>query len=429
MFKLKIIDIKGDDYKEIIDSLLSRGEDDFSQVDKVVYEILDDVKKEGDYALFKYTSKFDNVRLQCLKVTKDEIDRALKIVGSEFLAVLKEAKENITSYHEKQLQSSWITNDKDGIILGQLIRPLERVGIYVPGGKAAYPSTVLMNAIPAIVAGVESIAMVTPPNKEGKVNPYILAAAEIAGVNEIYKVGGAQSIAALAYGTKTIKPVDKIVGPGNIYVARAKRAVFGLVDIDMIAGPSEICIIADENKKPSFIAADLLSQAEHDEMASSILVTTSKDLAIKVKEEVRLQTEQSERRKIIEQSISNYGYIFVVKDIEEAIDVSNEIAPEHLEFMVDNPFKLLPKIKNAGAIFLGEYTPEPVGDYFAGPNHTLPTSGTARFSSPLGTYDFIKKSSLLYYNNEALRNIKDKVISFTEAEGLSAHGNSIKVRF
>lgn len=426
---MKIIEIKGDDYKEIIDDLLGRGSDDFSKVDKVVYGILEDVKEKGDIALYEYTKKFDNTRLEALKVTKDEIDEALEVVGNEFLEILKEAKDNIARYHKKQLQSSWMTNDKEGIILGQLIRPLERVGIYVPGGKAAYPSTVLMNAIPAKVAEVGSIAMVTPPSKDGKVNPYILAAAKIAGVNEIYKIGGAQSIAALAYGTETIKPVDKIVGPGNIYVARAKRAVFGLVDIDMIAGPSEICIIADENKNPSFIAADLLSQAEHDEMASSILITTSKALAEQVEEEVRLQIDMSERKEIITKAISSYGYIFIARDIEEAINISNKIAPEHLEVMVDNPFELLPKIKNAGAIFLGQYTPEPIGDYFAGPNHTLPTSGTARFSSPLGTYDFMKKSSLLYYNEDALRNVKDKVISFTEAEGLSAHGNSIKVRF
>lgn len=426
---MKIIEIKGDDYKEIIDDLLGRGSDDFSKVDKVVYGILEDVKEKGDIALYEYTKKFDNTRLEALKVTKDEIDEALEVVGNEFLEILKEAKDNIARYHKKQLQSSWMTNDKEGIILGQLIRPLERVGIYVPGGKAAYPSTVLMNAIPAKVAEVGSIAIVTPPSKDGKVNPYILAAAKIAGVNEIYKIGGAQSIAALAYGTETIKPVDKIVGPGNIYVARAKRAVFGLVDIDMIAGPSEICIIADENKNPSFIAADLLSQAEHDEMASSILITTSKALAEQVEEEVRLQIDMSERKEIITKAISSYGHIFIARDIEEAINISNKIAPEHLEVMVDNPFELLPKIKNAGAIFLGQYTPEPIGDYFAGPNHTLPTSGTARFSSPLGTYDFMKKSSLLYYNEDALRNVKDKVISFTEAEGLSAHGNSIKVRF
>jgi len=426
---LKIIEIKGDNYKEILDSLLNRGEDDFTEVDKVVCEILKDVKEKGDIAVIEYTSKFDKAELKSLKVTEAEIEEALNIVEDDFLKILEEARENIASYHRKQLQSSWLTNDKEGIVLGQIIRPLARVGIYVPGGKAAYPSTVLMNAIPAKVAGVESIAMVTPPNKDGRVNPYILAAAKISGISEIYKIGGAQSVAALAYGTETIKAVDKIVGPGNIYVARAKRAVFGLVDIDMIAGPSEICILADEGKNPRFIAADLLSQAEHDEMASSILVTTSKALAIKVKEEVEIQTEASDRKEIIKKSLETYGYIFIAKDVEEAIAVSNEIAPEHLEVMLDNPFELISKIKNAGAIFLGEYTPEPVGDYFAGPNHTLPTSGTARFSSPLGTYDFMKKSSLLYYNKEALENIKDKVISFTEAEGLSSHGNSIKVRF
>lgn len=426
---MKIIEIKGDNYKEIVDSLLNRGEDDFTDVDKTVYKILNDVKEKGDTAAIEYTAKFDRAELESLKVSENEIEEAINIVEDDFLEVLKEARENIASYHEKQLQSSWMTNDKDGIILGQIIRPLARVGIYVPGGKAAYPSTVLMNAVPAKVAGVESIAMVTPPNKDGSINPYILAAAKISGIKEIYKIGGAQAIAALAYGTQTIKPVDKIVGPGNIYVARAKRAVFGLVDIDMIAGPSEICILADGSKNPRFIAADLLSQAEHDEMASSILVTTSKDLAMKVKEEVKVQTEASDRKEIIKKSLSAYGYIFIVNDIEEAINISNEIAPEHLEVMFDNPFELISKIKNAGAIFLGEYTPEPVGDYFAGPNHTLPTSGTARFSSPLGTYDFMKKSSLLYYNKEALGNIKEKVISFTEAEGLSSHGNSIRVRF
>ncbi|WP_432666893.1 histidinol dehydrogenase [Wukongibacter baidiensis] len=426
---MKIIDIKEDNYKEVIDSLLDRGEDDFTDVDKVVYEILNDVKMNGDKALIEYTAKFDKAQLKDIKVTEEEIEEALQLVGDDFLKILEAAKENIESYHKKQLQQSWMTNDKEGIILGQIVRPLARVGIYVPGGKAAYPSTALMNAIPAKVAGVESIVMVTPPSKDGKVNPYILAAAKISGVSEIYKVGGAQSVAALAYGTETIKSVDKIVGPGNIYVARAKRAVFGLVDIDMIAGPSEICILADEDKNPRFIAADLLSQAEHDEMASSILVTTSREFAERVKEEVKIQTTASDRREIIEKSLETYGYIFIAKDVDEAIKISNEIAPEHLEVMFDNPFELLPKIKNAGAIFLGEYTPEPVGDYFAGPNHTLPTSGTAKFSSPLGTYDFMKKSSLLYYNKEALRNIKDEVISFTEAEGLSAHGNSIKVRF
>lgn len=427
--ELKVIEIEGKNYKEIIDSLLDRGEDDFTEVDGIVYKILKDVKTKGDRALIEYTSQFDKVDLDSLKVTVEEIEEALQIVGDEFIDILKSAKENIALYHQKQLQNSWMTNDEEGIILGQITRPLGRVGIYVPGGKAAYPSTVLMNAIPAKTAGVPSIAMVTPPNRDGKVNPYILAGARIAGIDEIYKIGGAQSIGALAYGTETIDSVDKIVGPGNIYVARAKRAVFGLVDIDMIAGPSEICILADGSKNPKFIAADLLSQAEHDEMASSIFITTSKDLAIKVKEEVKKQTESSDRKEIIKKSLEGYGYIFIVKDVEEAIQISNEIAPEHLEVMFDNPFELLPKIENAGAIFLGEYTPEPIGDYFAGPNHTLPTSGTAKFSSPLGTYDFIKKSSLIYYNKEALRKVKDKVISFTEAEGLTAHGNSIKVRF
>ncbi len=427
--ELKVIEIEGKNYKEIIDSLLDRGEDDFTEVDGIVYKILKDVKTKGDRALIEYTSQFDKVDLDSIKVTVEEIEEALQIVGDEFIDILKSAKENIALYHQKQLQNSWMTNDEEGIILGQITRPLGRVGIYVPGGKAAYPSTVLMNAIPAKTAGVPSIAMVTPPNREGKVNPYILAGARIAGIDEIYKIGGAQSIGALAYGTETIDSVDKIVGPGNIYVARAKRAVFGLVDIDMIAGPSEICILADGSKNPKFIAADLLSQAEHDEMASSIFITTSKDLAIKVKEEVKKQTESSDRKEIIKKSLEGYGYIFIVKDVEEAIQISNEIAPEHLEVMFDNPFELLPKIENAGAIFLGEYTPEPIGDYFAGPNHTLPTSGTAKFSSPLGTYDFMKKSSLIYYNKEALRKVKDKVISFTEAEGLTAHGNSIKVRF
>lgn len=427
--ELKVIEIEGKNYKEIIDSLLDRGEDDFTEVDGIVYKILKDVKTKGDRALIEYTSQFDKVDLDSIKVTVEEIEEALQIVGDEFIDILKSAKENIALYHQKQLQNSWMTNDEEGIILGQITRPLGRVGIYVPGGKAAYPSTVLMNAIPAKTAGVPSIAMVTPPNRDGKVNPYILAGARIAGIDEIYKIGGAQSIGALAYGTETIDSVDKIVGPGNIYVARAKRAVFGLVDIDMIAGPSEICILADGSKNPKFIAADLLSQAEHDEMASSIFITTSKDLAIKVKEEVKKQTESSDRKEIIKKSLKGYGYIFIVKDVEEAIQISNEIAPEHLEVMFDNPFELLPKIENAGAIFLGEYTPEPIGDYFAGPNHTLPTSGTAKFSSPLGTYDFMKKSSLIYYNKEALRKVKDKVISFTEAEGLTAHGNSIKVRF
>lgn len=426
---MKIIEINEENIKYSLDNILNRGEGNFVQIDQIVNEVIANVKNEGDKALYRYTSMFDKVDIDNLKVTKSEIEEAVDIVGSEFIDILKEAKENIFSYHEKQKRNSWITNEQEGIMLGQLIRPIERVGIYVPGGTAAYPSTVLMNAMPALVAGVESVAMVTPPNKEGNVNPYILAAAYVAGINKIYKIGGAQAVAALAYGTETIKKVNKIVGPGNIYVARAKRAVFGQVNIDMIAGPSEICIIADDSGNPKYIAADLLSQAEHDELASSILITTSLDLAERVKEEVLKQSEKLERREIIEKSISRYGYIFVVKDIYSAVEISNEIAPEHLEIMIDNPFNILPLIKNAGAVFLGEYTPEPVGDYFAGPNHTLPTCGTAKFSSPLGVDDFIKKGSLVYYNRDSLKKIKDKVITFANKEGLTAHANSIKVRF
>ncbi len=426
---MNIVEVKDQDYKSIIDKLLKRGIDDYSDVDNKVANIIDDIKKTGDEALYKFTSKFDGVDLDSLRVTDDEIKKALEIVGNDFIEILKEAKQNISDYHSKQVQNSWITEEREGVVLGQLIRPLERVGIYVPGGTAAYPSTVLMNSIPAKIAGVKSIAMVTPPNKEGKVNPFILAAAYVANVDEIYKVGGAQSVAALAYGTETIVPVNKIVGPGNIYVARAKRAVFGLVDIDMIAGPSEICIIAEENKNPKYIAADLLSQAEHDEMASAVLVTSSRELAEKVQEELKMQTKKLNRGKIIEKSLSNYSYAFIVEDIYKAIELSNEIAPEHLELMVDNPLDYISYIKNAGALFLGEYTPEPVGDYFAGPNHTLPTSGTAKFSSPLGVYDFVKKSSLLYYNRLSLGKIKDKVATFARAEGLDAHANSVEVRF
>ena len=426
---MNIVEIQGKNYEKIINKLLQRGEEVFSNIDEAVEEIINSVRKKGDKALIEYTAKFDGVKLDKIKVTKNEIEEALKIVGDDFIAILQEAKSNIEDYHRKQLQNSWITETREGVILGQLIRPLERVGIYVPGGTAAYPSTVLMNSIPAKIAGVDSIVMVTPPNNKGKVNAYILAAAYVAGIDEIYKVGGAQAVAALAYGTDEIKAVNKIVGPGNIYVARAKRAVYGLVDIDMIAGPSEICIIADEKKNPQYIAADLLSQAEHDEMAAAILITNSKELALKVKKELESQRANLKRQEIIEKSLMNFGYIFITKDIYESISLTNEIAPEHLELMVDNPLDYLSYIKNAGAIFLGQYTPEPVGDYFAGPNHTLPTSGTAKFSSPLGVYDFVKKSSLLYYNKQSLSKIKDKVAIFARAEGLDAHANSIEVRF
>lgn len=426
---MKILEIDKNNYKNTIRKLLNRGKNSFTDIDNIVNEIIENVKKEGDKALYRYTEEFDQVLLDQIKVSQEEIDEALMEVDDSFLEILRESKRNIEEYHKKQSENSWMTNNREGTILGQIINPLSRIGIYVPGGKAAYPSTVLMNSIPAKVAGVKSIAMVTPPNKEGKINPNILAAAYISGIDEIYKIGGAQSVAALAYGTETIEPVVKIVGPGNIYVARAKRSVFGIVDIDMIAGPSEICIIAQGDKNPKFIAADLLSQAEHDEMASSILITPSKELAHKVRGEVENQLASLNRREIIKKSISNYGYIFITKDIYEAIDIANEIAPEHLEVMVDEVFETISLIRNAGAIFLGEYTPEPVGDYIAGPNHTLPTSGTAKFSSPLGVYDFVKRSSLLYYNKKSLEKIKEKVIGFSEAEGLTAHGNSIKVRF
>jgi histidinol dehydrogenase len=341
---------------------------------------------------------------------------------------MKEAAANIREYHQLQKEKTWLQTKSNGVILGQLITPVQRVGVYVPGGKAIYPSTLLMNVIPAQVAGVKSIAIVTPPDSEGKINPKILAAANILGITEIYKVGGAQAIAALAYGTQTIRPVHKIVGPGNIYVARAKRAVFGRVDIDMIAGPSEICVVADEFANPTFVAADLLSQAEHDEMASAILVTHSKKLAFDVIRELESQTEKSVRRDIIEESLANFGYIFLTKDIESSIELANELAPEHLELMLKDPFSYLSKIENAGAIFLGEYTPEPIGDYFAGPNHTLPTASTAKFSSPLGVYDFMKKSSIIYYPKSALDEVSDKVIKFAVSEGLDAHANALRVR-
>ncbi|MEG0642200.1 MAG: histidinol dehydrogenase [Clostridium sp.] len=408
--------------------MLNRGEDSFDKIDEIVSEIITDVRLHGDNALIKYTEKFDNVKITNLKVSLDEIDEAVKEVGEDFIRILKKAKDNIYSYHQKQVEKSWITNEGESSMLGQIVTPIERVGIYVPGGKAAYPSTVLMDSVPAIVAGVKSIAMVTPPQANGSVNPYILAAAYVAGVSEIYKIGGAQAIAALAYGTKTIKPAFKIVGPGNIFVARAKRMVYGKVGIDMIAGPSEICIIAEDGDE-KLIAADLLSQAEHDEMAASVLVTTSKDLAQRVSDEVEVQIKRLPKCEMAKSAIENQSAIFLVETLDEAFEVVNQVAPEHLEVMIDNPFEYLPKIKNAGAIFLGRYSPEPLGDYFAGPNHTLPTSGTARFSSPLGVQDYVKKSSLIYYSKEDLSKVKDDIVTFAENEGLTAHANSIRVRF
>ncbi len=426
---LRVITVSRDDYKKHLNELLKgRTEENMMDIDETVDSVISDIKKQGDKALLDYTCKFDGVYLDRIRVEDNEIQEAWEAVSEEFKDIIIAAKKNIWSYHEKQLQNSWINYEED-IVLGQKVTPIESVGMYVPGGKAAYPSTVLMNAIPAKIAGVQRLVMVTPPGKDGKVNPSILAAAKIVGVDEIYKVGGAQSIAALAYGTETIVPINKIVGPGNIYVARAKKKVYGIVDIDMIAGPSEICILADETANPAFAAADLLSQAEHDEMASSFLITLSTAFAEKVKYAVDEQMQGLDRIKIVEQAIKNNSAIFVVEDIATAIDMINDIAPEHLEIMTDNPFEMLPKIKNAGAIFLGHFSPEPLGDYFAGPNHTLPTGGTAKFSSPLGVEDFIKKSSVIYYSKVALGQVKDQIESFALHEGLGAHANSIKVRF
>lgn len=399
------------------------------EVIKIVEKILEDVNKNGDKALIEYTKKFDSTVLENLKVSEEEIKASYDKISSEFLEALRTAKDNIWEFHKKQRENSIIDVKNNGILMGRIVRPLEKVGIYVPGGTAAYPSSVLMNAIPAKAAGVEKLIMVTPPMKDGSINPNILAAADLAGVDEIYKVGGAQAVGALAFGTETIDKVDKIVGPGNIFVAMAKKSVFGFVDIDMIAGPSEILIIADEKQNPKYIAADLMSQAEHDKLASSILVTTSKELVLKVIEEIKRQAEDLERKEIIFEALENYGAAIIVSSIKEAIEIGNTVAPEHLELMIDNPFVYLGDVKNAGSIFLGDNSPEPLGDYMAGPNHVLPTSGTARFFSPLSVDDFIKKSSYLYYSKEALFGVKDKVVKFAETEGLTAHANSIKVRF
>lgn len=416
--------------KDFLKSLRNREESVHQEVTKQVEIILKDVKEKGDEALISYTNQFDskNVDIKNICVTKEEIDKAYENVDKEFIDAINLAVKNIKFFHEKQKRNSWmITNEKE-VVLGQQIRPLQKVGIYVPGGTAAYPSSVLMNTIPAKVAGVRSITMVTPPSKDGSINPNILVAADIAGVDKIYKAGGAQAVAALAFGTKTIERVDKIVGPGNIYVAMAKKSVYGNVDIDMIAGPSEILVIADENSNPKYIAADLMSQAEHDKLASSILITTSEDLAEKVKEQLKLQVENLSRKDIILHSLKNYGAIIIVDSIEKAIEMSNDIAPEHLELCIKDPFLSLGDVKNAGSIFLGYFAPEPLGDYIAGPNHVLPTSGTARFFSPLSVDDFVKKSSFIRYSKEALLDVGDKVIKLAETEGLTAHANSIKVR-
>ncbi|ASQ49065.1 histidinol dehydrogenase [Leptotrichia sp. oral taxon 498] len=408
---------------------LARSQFSYDDVNETVENILKDVKKRGDKALFEYTKKFDKVDLKTLEVSEEEIQKAFDTIDKELLEVIKYSHDNIKLFHEKQVRNNFIVKKENGISLGQIINPIEKVGLYVPGGTAAYPSTVLMNAVPAKIAGCKEIIMVTPPTSDGIILPSLLVAAKIAGVDRIFKVGGAQSIAALSYGTESIPKVYKIVGPGNIYVAMAKKMVYGEVSIDMIAGPSEVLIIADDSANPVHVAADLLSQAEHDKLAASILVTNSKELAKNVAEQLEIQLKELEREEIARVSIETQGRIIITKTIDEAIKISNEIAPEHLELAVSNPFELLTRVKNAGSIFMGHNTPEPLGDYLAGPNHTLPTSGTAKFSSPLSVDDFIKKSSFIYYSKEGLEEVKDKVIKFAESEGLTAHARSVSKRF
>jgi histidinol dehydrogenase len=422
--------IKICNYGEVPNSEIFARENISANVEGVVSEIISNVAQNGDNALFEYCAKFDKANLTSLEVTKDELDSAIKSVDAKFIEILKEAAENIRAYHSKQLRNSFILNEKNGVVTGQKITPIERVGLYVPGGTAAYPSTVLMDSIPAKIAGCKEIVMVTPPSSDGSVNPVILAAASIAGVDRIFKVGGAQAIAALAYGTETLPKVDKIVGPGNAYVAEAKKQVFGRVSIDMIAGPSEILVVADSKSNPAYVAADLLSQAEHDRMASAVLVTDSKAFADKVSAELEKQIPSLARADIARSSIDNNGKIIVAENnLMLAIDIANEIAPEHLELCVDEPFDYLDRVKHAGSIFMGRYCPEALGDYFAGPNHTLPTSGTARFSSPLSVDDFVKKSQFTYYTKQALSEVADKVAYFANKEGLDAHAKSATIRF
>ena len=410
------------------DEIFARGTA-VTDVSDIVADIIYNVRKNGDKALFEYCERFDKAKLTALEVSQEEIDEAFECVEPRFIEILKAAAENIRNFHQKQVRNSFIINDKDGVVIGQKVMPVEKAGLYVPGGTAAYPSTVLMDSIPAKIAGCSEICITTPPNAEGKVNPVILAAAKIAGVDRIFKVGGAQAIAALAYGTETVPKVDKIVGPGNAFVAEAKKQVYGLVSIDMIAGPSEILVVADGKSDASFVAADLLSQAEHDKMASAVLVTDSLEFAQKVSAEIERQLSLLPREEIARVSIDNNGKIIVSDDLMKAIDIANEIAPEHLELCVDNPFDYLDKIKHAGSIFMGRYCPEALGDYFAGPNHTLPTTGTARFSSPLSVDDFVKKTQYTYYTREALSRVADDVAFFAEKEGLSAHARSATIRF
>ena len=417
--------------KDILENLLKRSPNNYGKFEAAVADILANVKEKGDEALFSYTKEFDKVEVTAdtIRVTEAEIQEAYEAVDASLLEVIRKALVNIRSYHEKQRQNSWFTSTENGTMLGQKVTPLNRVGVYVPGGKAVYPSSVLMDIVPAKVAGVPHIVMTTPPGKDGKVNPSTLVAAKEAGADEIYKVGGAQAIGALAYGTASIPKVDKIVGPGNIFVALAKKAVYGHVSIDSIAGPSEILVLADETANPHYVAADLLSQAEHDEMASAILITTSTELAQNVEKEIDGYLKVLSRREIIEKSLENFGYILIAEDMDEAIDAANEIASEHMEIVTKNAFEVMMKVRNAGAIFIGEYSSEPLGDYFAGPNHVLPTNGTAKFFSALSVDDFIKKSSIVYYSRSALKEIHKDIIQFATSEQLTAHANSIAVRF
>ena len=420
---IRIVDYKSIDRSEI----LERKENVFNVAD-TVSEIIRTVRARGDQALFDYCEKFDKVRLGSLEVSAEEIDEAFVLVEPEFIEILKEAKENIYAFHSRQVRNSFLINEKDGVVIGQKVIPIEKVGLYVPGGTAAYPSSVLMNAIPAKIAGCSEIVMVTPPSADGKVNPAILAAAKVAGVDRIFKVGGAQAVAALAYGTESVPAVDKIVGPGNAFVAEAKKQVFGRVAIDMIAGPSEILVVADAMCNPVYVAADLLSQAEHDKNATAVLVTDSKELANATAEQIELQLAKLSREEIARTSIDNNGKIIITESIDEAIEVANGLAPEHLEICVDEPFKYLDKIRHAGSVFMGKYCPEALGDYFAGPNHTLPTSGTARFSSPLSVDDFVKKTQFSYYTEDALAKVAKKVEFFANKEGLTAHAKSAIIR-
>ncbi len=428
---MRTVKLTKESTKDILENLLQRSPNQYGKYEAAVAEILQKVKEEGDEALFSYTRTFDHAEItkETIRVTEEEIQEAYSKVDPALIAVIRKALVKIRDYHEKQKQNSWFTSETNGTMLGQKVMPLARVGVYVPGGKAVYPSSVLMNILPAKVAGVEQIVMTTPPGRDGKVNPSTLVAAKEAGADEIYKVGGAQAVGALAYGTESIPKVDKIVGPGNIFVALAKKAVYGHVSIDSIAGPSEILVLADETANPRYVAADLLSQAEHDELASAILITTSPSLAEQVEREVQGFVQVLSRKEIIEKSLENFGYILLADSMEEAIDTANAIASEHLEIVTANPFEVMMKIRNAGAIFIGEYSSEPLGDYFAGPNHVLPTNGTAKFFSPLSVDDFVKKSSIVYYSREALREIHRDIIQFAESEQLTAHANSIAVRF